>query len=136
MLSGVEDDALAFQSVEEIRKKKESKIPYEVIRRDTDRLLGDAEAYWNQVRAKYWLKLKDPIRIGRLWDPASPVLLPERALHGNPRAPKCTSERDDSHRPAPTSLLRVCPCSRADDDRCPARRIVSAAPFAAGDLDA
>jgi len=56
---GVEDDALAFQSVEEIRKKKDSKIPYEVIRRDTDRLLGDAEAYWNQVRAKYWLKLKD-----------------------------------------------------------------------------
>jgi len=56
---GVEDDSLAFQSVEEIKKKKDSKVPYEMIRRDTDRLLGDSEAYWNYVRAKYWLKMKD-----------------------------------------------------------------------------
>ena len=56
---GVEDDSLAFQSVDEIRKKKDSRIPYEMIRRDVDRYLGDSKEYWRHVRKSYWHKLKD-----------------------------------------------------------------------------
>ena len=41
------------------KKKKDSKIPYEVIRRDVDRFLGNAEEYWRHVHNKYWQKLKD-----------------------------------------------------------------------------
>jgi hypothetical protein len=55
---GVEDDRIAFQSVDEI-KKKTSNLPYEKIRKDVDRFLGDAKAYWKYVKANYWHDLKD-----------------------------------------------------------------------------